>query len=289
MITRLFTILTLFPFFSFSQGASEIYLCNLKVKGGAVTISAPKNITNHPGYDNQPFFHPSQPLIYYASFTDSSQSDIKTYNYQTNITKNFTETPESEFSPTVTPDEKYISCIIQRNNGAQDFAEYPVGGGLPETIINYMLVGYHVWIDERSVLLFVLDDSTHNSLHYFNLITREDVVVAHNPGRSLHKIPGEEAVSFIEKKSENDWVIQKFNSKTREITTIAPCIPKHEDITWLKDGLILSSDGQKFFVYDTQKPNGWEPVKWNDTAIVLKNITRLAVNNANNRLAIVAE
>lgn len=289
MRTRLFAILTLFPIFSFSQGASEIYLCNLKIKGSTVTISAPKNITNHPGYDNQPYFHPSLPLIYYASFTDSSQSDIRMYNYQTNVTKNFTETPESEFSPTVTPDGKYISCIIQRNNGAQDFAEYPIAGDHPETIINYMLVGYHVWIDERSVLLFVLDDSTHNSLHYFNLITREDVVVAHNPGRSLHKIPGEDAVSFIEKKSANEWLIQKFDSKTRAISTITTCIPQHEDITWLKDGLILSSDGEKFFVYNTQKPNGWEPVTFKETEPLLKGITRLAVNNTDNKLAIVAE
>lgn len=278
----------LLPAMVTAQFSTEIYLCNLKTKGNQLIVSAPKNITNHKGYDSQPFFHPALPLLYYSSFNDSGRSDIKTYNYQTNITKNFTTTEEREYSPTVTPDEKYISCIIQKDNGAQDLGKYPINGGKPVTLINYMVVGYHAWIDEKSLLLFILDDTANNSLHYFNLITKEDVVIADNPGRSLHKIPGEDAVSFIEKKSDEEWLIQKFDSKTRNISTITQCLPKREDITWLKNGKILTSDGEKLFVYNTRKPNGWEPVIFSNDTVILKGITRLAVNKTNNKIAIVA-
>lgn len=277
----------LIPFLLIAQPGSEIYLGKLSVTKKQIILSAPKNISNHKGYDSQPFFHPSLPLIYYASFNDSGRSDIKTCNYQTNLTKNFTNTEEREYSPTVTPDGKYISCIIQRDNGAQDLGKYPIKGGSATIMINYMTIGYHAWIDEKSLLLFVLDDTTHNSLHYFNLLSKEDVVVAYDPGRSLHKIPGEEAMSFIEKKTEEEWLIQKFDAKTRTISTITKTLPRREDLTWLNNGTILMSDGEKLFAYDTKAAAPeWTPVKI-ETSLTLKGISRLAVNKANNKLAFV--
>ena len=63
----------LFLFFgcvSFGQAGSEIYLFDLKITGGQLVISNGKNITNHKGYDNQPFFHPSKPLVYYRNKGD---------------------------------------------------------------------------------------------------------------------------------------------------------------------------------------------------------------------------
>ncbi|HET9056599.1 MAG TPA: hypothetical protein VFN30_07120 [Chitinophagaceae bacterium] len=276
----------LIPILADAQSGSEIYLCKLSVNKNQLLISSPKNFTNHKGYDSQPFFHPSQPLIYYASFNDSGRSDIKMYNYKTRITKNFATTNEREYSPTVTPDGKHISCIIQRDNGVQDLGKYPITGGDPSIIINYMTVGYHSWIDDKSLLLFVLDDTTHNSLHYYNLMTTEDVVIAYNPGRSLHKIPGENSVSFVEKKSADEWLIQKFDPNTRKITTITKTLPNREDLTWLNNGVILMSDGEKIFAYNTKAGKEWEPVKIHSN-LPLKGISRLAVNKANDKLAFV--
>ncbi|RTL59180.1 MAG: hypothetical protein EKK37_12835 [Sphingobacteriales bacterium] len=274
------------PLLIHAQPGSEIYLAKLMVTKNQITIAAPKNISNHKGYDSQPFFHPLQPLLYYASFNDSGRSDIKAYNYQTNITKNFTTTAEREYSPTVTPDGKFISCIIQRDNGAQDLGKYPINGGEPEILINYMLVGYHVWIDNKSLLLFVLDDTTHNSLHYFNEITKEDVVIAQNPGRSLHKIPGENAVSFVEKVNDEEWLIKKFDVKTRAISSITKTLPKREDLCWLNTGTILMSDGEKLFSFDPKKDKEWMPVKV-QSSMPLKGVTRIAVNKINTKIALV--
>jgi Tol biopolymer transport system component len=279
--------LLFFPTILFAQTGSEIYLAKLTVAKNQISIATPKNFTNHKGYDSQPFFHPLQPLIYYASFNDSGRSDIKAYNYQTNITKNFTTTEEREYSPTVTPDGKNISCIIQRDNGAQDLGMYPINGGQPDVLINYMIVGYHAWIDNKSLLLFILDDTTHNSLHYFNAITKEDVVIAQNPGRSLHKIPNENAMSFVEKVSDEEWLIKKFDVKTRAISTITKTLPKREDLCWLNNGTILMSDGEKLFSFDPKKDSAWMPVKVQST-VPLKGISRIAVNRANNKIAIVA-
>ena len=269
-----------------AQSGTEIYLLDIQFKNNQLNLSHGKNISNHPGYDSQPFFHRSQPVIYYASFNDSGRSEIKMYNYQNDITRNLTFTNEREYSPTLTPDGKFISCIIQRDNGAQDLGKYPVEGGEPIILIDKLTVGYHAWIDNNSLLLFVLDDTVSNSLHYYNLLTKEDKVLVKNPGRSLHKIPGKEALSFIEKKSDNEWLIREFDVKTQSVTTITTTLPKREDLCWLNDGTILMSDGTKLYSFNAKKEKDWIEIAMPAT-ISTKGISRLAVNKANDKLAIV--
>ncbi|HLZ15539.1 MAG TPA: hypothetical protein VKQ08_00770, partial [Cyclobacteriaceae bacterium] len=131
----------------FGQAGSEILLFELTIQKDKVTIANPKNITNHPGYDNQPFFDADKPVIYYSSFNDDGRADIKYCNYKTGVTTQLTKTPEREYSPTLTPDKQFISCIIQRDNGAQDLGKYPVEGGEPLMILNDRIIGYHAWLD----------------------------------------------------------------------------------------------------------------------------------------------
>ncbi|MFN8890690.1 MAG: TolB family protein, partial [Cyclobacteriaceae bacterium] len=88
----------------YAQTGSEVFLFDLQSKKAKLTLSNPKNITNHNGYDNQPSFHSDKPLIYYSSFNDDGRSDIKIFNYKTGKTTNLTKTSEREYSPTLTPD-----------------------------------------------------------------------------------------------------------------------------------------------------------------------------------------
>ena len=281
-------ILMLSPLFSFCQTGSEIYLFDIHWKNGQPILSNPVNITNHKGYDNQPFFHPSKKIIYYSSFNDSGRSDIKSYNYKSNQTNNITRTPEREYSPTITPDKKFISCIIQRDNNAQDLGKYPIAGGKPTVLIPTLKIGYHVWIDSYRLLLFVLGDSGHNTLHYYNLITKEDAVLPANPGRSLHKIPGLSNCSFIHKISKEEWVVKQFNPATKDISVICPALPGREDICWLKKDFLFSSDGTRFFYNDISTINGWQTISVeNNNNSTLKGISRLTVNSNNTKLAVV--
>src|SRR5277367_4967632 len=121
---------------SFGQAGSEILLFDVNIQKDNVSLSNSKNITNHKGYDNQPSFHTDLPIIYYSSFNDEGRSDIRFYNYKTGETKSLTNTTEKEYSPTLTLDKQFISCIIQRDNGAQDLGKYPVDGGEALTILN---------------------------------------------------------------------------------------------------------------------------------------------------------
>jgi len=288
----LFIIFILHSSSSAAQAGSEIFLFNMKIENGQVFLSNGINITNHKGYDNQPFFHPSRPVIYYSSFNDSGRSDIKYYNYETKETKNFTLTHDREYSPTVTPDGNFISCIIQRDNGAQDLAKYPIDGGRSEVLINHLKIGYHEWAGENKLLLYVLDDSIHNSLHYYYLEKNADTVIAENIGRSLHKIPGQNAMSFVQKTSEKTSVIKKFDMSTGVISTVVATLPGQDYFTWLQNGLMLMSDGNKLYyrqetAFQEIKDKGWQPVIVAGDISMLKGVTRLAADAANNDLAIV--
>ncbi len=271
--------------FSLAQAGSEIYLFDLSVKKDKVSISHPLNITNHKGYDNQPFFHPDKPIIYYSSFNDDGRADIRSYNYKTKITKSITETPEKEYSPVVTLDKQSLSCIIERDNGAQDLGKYPIDGGEPTVIIDNLKVGYHVWADNSHVGLFVL--GTPNTLHYVLLPMKKDTVIAQNIGRSLNRVPGESAISFIQKVSDKEWRIKKLNTQTMKMYDVGVTVTGHEDLAWLSDGKILMSDGPRLFFMQPAKGPGWNEVQVTSGAEVLKGVTRLAVSGDGKKLAVV--
>ena len=270
---------------SIGQTPTEIYLFDLSVKKNQISISNPVNITNHKGYDNQPFFHPSQSIIYYASANEDGRTDIRSYNYKTKTTLSITETAEKEYSPTVTLDQQSLSCIIQRDSGAQDLGKYPISGGEPAIIINNMIVGYHVWADNSHLGLFVL--GTPNTLHYLRLPTKKDTIIAENIGRSLHRIPGESAISFVHKLSDKESVIKKLNTQTMKVSTVVPTFTNHEDLCWLPDGRILMSDGSKLFYASPAKGPGWTEVTISTGSEILKNTTRLAVSADGKKLAVV--
>lgn len=270
-----------FHIHTFAQTGTDIILFDLKVNAAGISLSNPVNITSHAGYDNQPFFYKTD--IYYSS-ADSGQMDIKKYNYQTKITSTITHTADNEFSPTFTPDGKFISCILQRKNGKQDLVKYPINGGEPVMIIDNLKVGYHVWIDNNSLLLFVLEDTVTNGLHYYNTKTKDATRITTRIGRSLHKIPGKNAISFIQKDS-TAWFIKKYDVLSKKVSTIMATLPGHEDITWTNSGIIITSDGKEIY-YSKPGNNGWQKITMM-TDELFKNVTRLALNKQNTKLAVV--
>ncbi len=263
---------------------TEIYIFDLTVKKNSVQLSNPQNITNRTGYDNQPYFHPEKPLLYFSSADESDKTDIMVYNYETGETKKFTNTSEREYSPTVTPDGKFISCIIQRDNGVQDLGKYPIEGGEPVIIIDNLMVGYHAWVNDDLLILFVLGRP--NTLRLYSLANTKDLELAENIGRSIHRIPGTNDISFIHKQGA-EWLIKKYNGKDGTIETLAPTLPNREDLTWTKDGKILMSDGETLFFWIPKKSKNWIAIE-RSANLTLAGITRLAVNSSAMKLALVA-
>lgn len=269
----------------YGQTGSEIYLLDVVLTKSKVTVSNAINVTNNPGYDNQPYFHTTKPLLYYASFNADGRSDIKVYNYQTGQSSALTTTQEREYSPTLTPDSKFVSCIIQRDNNAQDLGKYPVEGGEAITLIDSLIVGYHAWVNEQQLILFVLGDSM--TLQWYDLEKDKNYVLDHDIGRALHRIPGQKAMSYVKKGADGKNMIMRLDIVSKRITPIVNTLPGREDLTWTGDGKILMSDGEKLFYYDTKLKDGWKEAAMNLGGIKLPGISRLAISKDGKKLAVV--
>ncbi|HEX6191641.1 MAG TPA: hypothetical protein VFZ42_04720, partial [Chitinophagaceae bacterium] len=259
MFWKTFIVATIIPVFAFSQGGTEILLFDLKAdKDGRYTISNGKNITNHKGYDNQPSFHPTKPEILYASAIDTTNVDIKIFNFSTGKTTQFTATPENEFSPTVTPDRKFISCVIQRKNGDQDLAKYPIEGGSEILLIDDLKVGYYAWADSIQLMLYVLAD-TGNILYYYHTLAKHRTYITKNIKRSLHKIPNEDAISYVEK-SGDAFMIRRLPLKQEAAWNITE-FPGKDDYCWSGDGSALFTwKNGKLFSFRPGKDTEWQGV-----------------------------
>jgi Tol biopolymer transport system component len=63
-----------------AQAPTEIFLAPLTMQGGRPVVGTPVNITNLPGYDNQPSFTPDSRSILFTSNRDGRQTEISRRN-----------------------------------------------------------------------------------------------------------------------------------------------------------------------------------------------------------------
>src|SRR5580698_73581 len=69
------------------------------------------NISNNPGYNNQPAFLPNSKSILFSSNRDGSQTDVYRYDLNSGHLTRLTKTDASEYSPLPTPDGKGLSAV----------------------------------------------------------------------------------------------------------------------------------------------------------------------------------
>ncbi|MCP9767520.1 hypothetical protein EGI22_06325 [Lacihabitans sp. LS3-19] len=264
---------------AFSQNGTEIYLLEIqKTSDGFSTIN-PRNISNRTGYDNQPSFHPKKTLIYFSS-QNNGQTDIWSYNYGSKKLTQITNTEDSEYSPTVTPDEKFLTCIVQRkSNGDQDLVKFSLKDPRKTEIIlesqKTGKIGYHAWSTQSDLIAFVLGEP--NTLQQFDLQTKKGKILGTNIGRSLHYIPSKKSFSFVEKDGEN-WKIKLLDPKTGQISMYADALAESDQYNaWDKDGILFGSKNDELF-YLKEKSKTWKNVSL--PADLQKNkISRIAIKD----------
>jgi hypothetical protein len=121
---------------------TEVFLASLSSVDGKLAIGPPINISNSPGYDNQPSFTPDGQAVLFASVRGQAarpaltavegaasgaasvpsallQTDIYRYEIASRRIRRVTHTPEGEYSPTVMPDGKHISVVRVEADGTQ--------------------------------------------------------------------------------------------------------------------------------------------------------------------------
>lgn len=170
---------------------TDIFVAALTQKAGQITIGTPTNVTKRAGYDNQPSFLPGGGAILFSSARDGKPTDIYRRDLSTGTDERLTDTPDGEYSPTVTPDGRFFS-VIRQVGELQHLWKFPLTGGTGSVVIDRVNpIGYHVWADEKTLVLFVLGKPA--TLQIVDVATQKAESVANSPGRSLHRIPGTQA------------------------------------------------------------------------------------------------
>lgn len=263
----------------------DIYLAELHPTGSTWEVGSLQNATDRPGYDNQPHFTPDGRSLLYTS-QRGGQTDIYRIDLATGERQAVTDTPESEYSPTTMPDGAAFSVVRVEQDSTQRLWEF-APDGTPRGVLLARIapVGYHAWVDDRRVALFVLSvDSVPITLRLADLATGQAEIIRSDIGRSLHPIPGETAISFLDR-SHEPWTIMRFDPTSGQIEPVAPAVPEAEDYAWAPDGTIIMGSGSVLY--------RWTGDDWNILADLtgegIENITRLAVSPDGRRLAVVAD
>ena len=281
----LYIVCMLYTAATFSQANTEVYLFDMNASEFDLQLTNKRNISNNKGYDSQPSFYNDNLVIFSSS--RNGQTDIVQYD----ITKaklkfiNLTENG-GEYSPVIIPNSEDISAVRLDNDGKQRLYKYDYDSGEYTELIADRMVAYYVWADEKTIVAAVIEESDLN-LRIFNLEKNRTRRYANNVGRSLHKIPNTDLVSFISKELE-DWWVSSINPSTGVIKKLFKLPGKVEDICWLNDGSALIPS--KNIIYKMNPKTYKKPYVYkyfsDDN---LQNITRITTNKDNTKLALVSD
>jgi hypothetical protein len=258
---------------------------DLKENNHQISVSNPVNITSRKGYDNQPFFINNHQLLYTAGI--GSQTDIMRYDVKSHKANQLTNTPESEYSPTLTLDGKYFSTVRVEKDSTQRLWKSPLHGGKPTLVTpNVDSIGYHCWIDANTLALFILTKPF--SLQIVNIRTGMVRKVAGNIGRCTARIPGENAISLVVMETATTGVIKKLNLKDFSITTITKTYGESEDYAWTPSGTLITGHNGILYKFNPKTDKDWKMVTdLNNTPI--KNFGRIAISPDGKRIVLVSK
>lgn len=271
---------------------TQVYAFDLGRDGAGFTFLKCKMLTafNPYGYNNQPQWVNNNELYLAVQFpNDTNQTDIWSLSLINNVITRVTATPESEYSPTLMPDRRSISCVRvdAGRSPTQRLWTYPLDRSSTgkDLLSLHPNVGYHCWLSDKKLALFMVDGSN----NYLKLVNSEDqssIQLTGGIGRSLARM-NDGKLAYVHKQTATQWAIKTLDPQSYSGTVIAETIPGSEDFALLSDGTFLMGQGSKMYaLYPADPQKQWREVADLSQFGVI-NIKRLAVSREGDRIAIV--
>ena len=274
LITTVFTICTLVE----AQPSTEVYLFDLTETESGFNLSNPVNVSDNAGYDNQPSFTSDGKALLYAS-TRNEQTDILWYDISSGNKNWLSKTQGGEYSPVLTPDGIFVSAVRLDPDGLQLLYKYSIKEQTSEVLVPGLTIGYYAWTSESTIIAFVLGDPP--TLQKIDLKSGENIVLQNNPGRSIHKIPGTQDFSFVDKSDSKKWIIMRSSlADPNSSEQITSTISDSEDMVWTGTNIIVMGSGSNLYFYDLRDGDSSEwKLLANLSKFNLDGISRLAYHN----------
>ena len=270
---------------SFGQSNTEVFLYNITKENGNYYITDGKNISNNPGYDSQPHFYSKKEIIFASN--RNKHTDIAKYNMSTGSITFINDTPKGgEYSPQRIPKSKDISAVRLDDDGLQRFYRYNSKTGKSKELIADLKVAYPFWLEKNVAINVVIVDGGLD-LIMTDLKSKRNTTIDKKVGRSLHRFPGTEFVSYISKEKEQ-WEVKMYDPNTRERRKIIDTVGNKEDVCWLPDGTLLIAVGNTLMKFNPETDKDWS-IFHVFSKTKHKNISRIIINDRGTKLALVSE
>lgn len=268
---------------------SDIFLAPILRDGDSLRLGAAQNITRRPGYDNQPSFLTDATGLLYTAIDSTGQADIWRYDLRTRRRTRLTNTPESEYSPTVMPGSTRFSVVRVERDSTQRLWSFRMDGSDPQVVLETLApIGYHAWLDQFRLAVFVLGSPT--TLHVVRRDGSEDEVRASHIGRTIQRVPAQNWYSFVQLDSTRaPWIVaQPFEGGP--VSRLVRVPEDDEFYAWAPDGTLLTATRGAIVRWNGISGEGsaWLPVP-SASPLAVKDISRLAVSPDGRWLAFVAE
>ena len=277
---------------SFAQlPATNLYYFKMnQVTDSLFIFSQPKFLTafNQQGYNNQPKFINNEEIYFTVKSPETGdQTDIYSLNFSTHTKTRITATTESEYSPSPIPNSQEFSCVRVESdaNQTQRLWRFPMdrsNSGRP-VLYNVKDVGYHFWLDQNTLALFIVGRPHYLSIAYLD--TKSTSLIMSNIGRCFQQLPNGN-LAFVHKISDNFWQIRELDVRSKKTTTIITTLRGSEDFVILPDGTFLMGKGSKLYKFNKAIDSKWLEIA-DFKYYHIDNISRLTVSG-DNKLVFVA-
>lgn len=308
----------LVPLRANAQDASDIWVAKLNLwEKDPITELVRISDNNH--YTNQPYFFDNNRLFYtqampkenvlinvdviaavseeiqeHAKEVDETpvQMDTWVFDFSLGKAKNISQSETSEYSPTPYPETPDMSLIRVNDLGKQELWRINMQGKAIAHLAPLIEpVGYHAWLNNKEVLLFVLGEP--NTLQRVNALASDAnaEVIDKNIGASLYRF--EKTDWFLYTSNTDGNYLNAYNTKTKKIIQVVRMPKNSEYFSVSPLGHVITSDGEtlwqgKFMMKgDKIKPlDRWQAIKIKQPECA-KGISRTAISPDTSMIALV--
>lgn len=240
-----------------------------------------QNITNRPGYDNQPAFSPDGKRVYYVSIREDKQADIYFFDVASGKITQLTHSPESEYSPVPAPDGKILNTVMVEADSAQRIHFADAEKGMDLKRLEPDSVGYYTFLNADTVIYYKLTQP--HSLRYYSAATGEDKWLGNAPTRTFRAI-NRHCIVFGLKDSASVG-FYKYDFLIRKAVKICDYPSLNEDVVWHPGLGLVKSEGTTLYYYN-EGENKWQ-LLYELGLFGIKKITRFAFDAKGKYLVVV--
>lgn len=257
-----------------------------------IQLSNVRKITDTPTYTNQPYFFNSDRTLAYTQMVtadSTGQTDIFVYDFASNTSKNLSNSPSSEYSPTPMPDGKGLSVIRVNAQGKQELWSLGIDSGVATQNLLPAVepVGYHVWDGKTKVLLFVLGEPHTLRLASVNQQMDQGRVLDTGIGPSLWAIPGSSLFSYSKQIDDNTWQLRAVDTAKKTSVALINMPDGSYYYAWSPKGYAVTAVGNKLYQWQYKS----DASKWTEfadlSAVCSVGVSRLSFSQQGDKIALV--